>query len=223
MGEPSDHGSASRRWRALAIVAVTLAVVVTVSTVAVVVSRQITDYHDAKYRAQYVIVGSFWPIVGEASRQALLLINENATIDLKYQAADRARENFGFLYVSAEELRVMYLDDDEKSGPLLDFREAFAAFGDAMSASIAQLMGPDYTWKGELTAPLISALNSSIPMLDDLVTIIERSIDAGRSPMEHPYSLIDKMDLAALQQTSRAIAENLSDWRPATVMSANLL
>ncbi len=223
MGEPNDRWFASRRSRTLAIVAVTTAVVIVVSVVGVAVSNQIKDYHDAKYRAQYVIIRTFSPVIGDASREVLQITNENTTMGEKLEAIDLAWTDFRFLLWSAEELRVMYLNDDEKSGPLMDLREAFAALGDAVSESKVQLRGSSYAYDGKLTASFSSALNSSIPKLDALMNIVEGSVDGGVNATAHPYSLIDRMDLAALQQTSRGIAESLSEWRPATTMVANLL
>ena len=208
MGESEGRWFAGKRGKVFVLVVVVAALVVAASA-AVVAVRQIQDYHDAKYRAQFVIVSFLPPMINEASYQVELIINENVSVEGKFTAADEGWTDFRFLFWSAEELRVMYLDDDEKVAHLQDLRDAFAAFQGAMSQTKAQLMGPDYSWPGVLAPSFVSSLNTTVPILKDIMDMIGNAVGDKESAMEHPYSLVDRLDLSALSQASRTIVDTL--------------
>ncbi len=186
------------------------AIVIVAALAAGLAYRQIVDYHDAKYRAQYVIVGGMPNLISDATDATQGLLNKQLTLDSRCEDGWDAERLFECLETSVRSIQVMYLNDDEKFEPLLHFQNAIFRMYHELYYATDALWGSLSAPSQELTPATWAALNSSMNLFLEIRTIVIDSFDDETNGLEHPYSLVNRMDLKTLSEKSTAILDILS-------------
>ncbi len=198
----------SRLW-IVAVVLIALAVVL--SAISALFYLQSRDYHDAKYRAQWV---QMWELTGESQTAATLLgeaAGSNPNLDLADRAFSGAYliDGLGSMIDSAWTIEEMYLNDADKSVPFHKLGQAIRELQNASLVLAFSLWdnvtrGTTYTENGTLNASLVGASG----ILSELHTIlldafrVDPNGGTDRSWEASPYSLVDRLDLQRLSSAS---------------------
>jgi len=204
----------TRRARPLKIIiAVLVALIVILSGVSIFYYLQAKDYHDAKYRAQWVLMKDIWESVYVADFSIKEMIDSaNNTITSRAMSGYLVQDSLGSLLNSVWAVREMYLNDAEKN-------ESFSLFKQAVEAVMdnAEIVYIGLWLNSTLDRPYVenATLNAQLFTASSLLGNLRPVIYAGfavdpygdySNSWEHsPYSVVDRVDLGKVRSTSAQI------------------
>jgi len=181
-----------------ALVTTAVVAIVALSAFSILTYQQMRDYHDAKYRSQAVIVGQMSAYASWIGGYVHDAVNTSLPTDERAIAGTTAVDDLSALNNLVHAVREMYLGDHEKC-------ETFRDLGNALSSFIG--------WFMEYQAGIVDSvdLRTRLAAAGDALGGLGPLLDAGfRSDVDferHPYSIIERVDLAAI----RTIASSITD------------
>jgi hypothetical protein len=195
------------------VVSILVAIVVVLSGIAVFYYLQAKDYHDAKYRAQWVLMNDMLDSthLADVSLKGMLDYR-NDTIVHRAMWGDFVQDSLGSLLDAVWSVREMYLNDKEKN-------ETFTLLKDAVETLLenAQIvaiglwenvtLGHPYAEDATLNDALYAA-SEIIAGVHDAVQqgfVVDPMLDTGNSWERSPYSIVDRLNLQYLRDSSTDI------------------
>lgn len=208
VSESGRGPGAKRRIGRIEIALVLLvAAILILSAVSVVLYRQSMDYHDAKYRAQYLVVDDLLLHLSIASMNLPRLLDESLPIESRYDDGQRGLSGIFNAQHMTRILEMMYLDDYEKNLTFGAMEQALGQFHD----EVFMLLGSMYdnmTWDVPYSdnSTLNGKLDTALALMQGLMPYIEAGKRSGQFK-EDPYSLVDGMSLDGILENSNAMLE----------------
>jgi len=189
--------------RSKILVAGLLVIVIVLSSFSVFYFAQASDYHDAKYRAQWVLMDNILDLTSESAME-LDGVSGHAMLTIPYRAiwAGQLQASLNAIAQNSWSIREMYLNDREKN-------ETFSLLQKAMTTILGNLDPLEFGLWNNVTQDipysenisLNAALHSAAGMISALHTSflqafkVDPQEDAGRSWERSPYSLVDRLNL----------------------------
>ena len=217
MARMNDHGLTLERGGGTSVlkiaVSILVAIVVVLSGVAVFYYLQAKDYHDAKYRAQWVLMNDMLDSthLTEVSLKGMLDYGGD-TIVHRAMWGDFMQGDLGSLLDAVWSVREMYLNDKEKNETFSLLKEAVAALlANAQIVAIG-LWGNatlDYPYSENATLnDALYAASEIIAGIHDAIHegfVVDPMLDTGNSWERSPYSIVDRLNLQYLRDSSADI------------------
>jgi hypothetical protein len=196
------QGGARRKVSPFSILlSVMVVVILVLSVTALLFARQAEDYHDSKYKAQFVLVDAIvsgTPLATDSIEQML-----DSELDNGYRrsAAKFSQATLEAVADACYGIQVMYPSEQDQSMTFRALKVAFSALANATEDGYVQLTDPTPELSTELRASLVSA----IPIATGIATLVSAGIDPEADWMECPYDLLSGMDLEALTEQADAL------------------
>jgi hypothetical protein len=155
------------------------------------------DYHDAKSRAQYVIVDGMITDLNSVADNVTTIAEGTLSDDMRNQSTLTQSVRLQVLERSATELSMMYYKDLDRFVPLSAMGSAFRA-----SAEFLYWLVSGNNWG---TANVAAMLTTSACVMELLAQELAKSIDPAKDWAAHPYSLVNRLDLAKIEELSEQL------------------
>lgn len=200
-----------RTSRLKIVVSILVAIVVVLSGLTVFYYLQAKDYHDAKYRAQYVIISDIRQHISDAgSYISLMTYPEQPLVSREVDGCGAVLqlEDLSSLVWAIQE---MYLNDPEKNDTFSSLRHAVDVLrSNSWTVFVHMELNrtQDTPWEENLT--LNAEINTAGSLLVSLLPIIDEGFDYGVDFEEHPYSIVGRLDLQAIKSTAISIIDSFS-------------
>jgi hypothetical protein len=185
----------------LVVVSVMAVVILVLSVVALLYARQAEDYHDAKYKAQYLLVSAVVSGIPVATDAVEDMLDSEMDNGFRRSAARYAQATLESIAQACSGIQVMYPSEHDQSVTFRGLAEAFHAFANATQDGYVQLTDPT----PELSTELRDSLVSAMPIAGGIATLVSEGIDPEIDWMECPYDLLSGMDLATLVEQADAL------------------
>ncbi len=198
----ASQGGAPRRVTPLLVVVSVLVVIVLVlSVVAAFYAVQAEDYHDAKYRAQYVLVVSIVDGIPAAADSIDDMLDTDMDNGFRRSAAKYAQATLEGVADACHGIQVMYPYGHEQNTAFGSLVEAFSAFANATEDGYEQLTDPT----PELSEDLRLSLSEAVQVAGAISLLVNAGIVSGVDWMECPYDLVSGMNLVAIMDQAEAL------------------
>ena len=181
-----------------ALVTTAVVAIVALSAFSILTYQQMRDYHDAKYRAQAVIVGQMSAYASWIGGHVDDAVNTSLSISERAIAGTAAIEELRAIDSMVSAVHEMYLGDHEKC-------ETFRALGNSLSSFIGWFM--EYQGGLIVSVDIRTKLAAAVDALGGLGPVLDAGFRSGVDFEKHPYSIIERVDLAAI----RTIASSITD------------
>jgi len=193
-------------------VSILVAIVVVLSGVAVFYYLQAKDYHDAKYRAQWVLMNDMLDSTHLADSSLKGMLDNGDTIVHRAMLGDFVQGSLGSLLDAVWSVREMYLNDKEKNETFSLLKEAVETLLE--NAQIVAIglwenvtLGYPYSENATLNDSLYAA-SEIISGVHDAIHqgfVVDPILDNGKSWERSPYSIVDRLNLQYLRDSSADI------------------
>jgi hypothetical protein len=194
-------------------VSILLAVVVVVSGIAVFYYIQAKDYHDAKYRAQWVLMNDILDSTSLADISLKGMLDYGSdTIVHRAMEGDIVQGSLGSLLDAVWSVREMYVNDKEKNETFSLLKEAVATLLE--NAQIVAIglwgnvtLGYPYSENATLNDALYAA-SDIIAGIHDAIHegfLVDPAFDTSNGWERSPYSIVDRLNLQYLRNSSADI------------------
>jgi hypothetical protein len=166
------------------------AVAVVVVMILIIISAalyvQMGDYHDAKYRAQFVIVDGMVTDVAIIGEEMRSILDGSTSNDDRNLSAHVGEARLQSVWRAAEELSAMYRGDQERFQTFDRLRYAIQCVGGTLHMCAAD------GWRSPSWDVTLRDYSANISALE---TALAKGIDPDRNAWTDPYSLVNRMDL----------------------------
>jgi hypothetical protein len=184
-----------------------VAAILIMSAVSVVLYRQSKDYHDAKYRAQYLVVDDLLRHLTIASNNLPRFLDESLPIESRY---DDGQSGLSGIFNAQHMIRIlemMYLDDYETNLTFGTMEQALGQFHDEVYMLLSSMYN-NMTWDVPYSdnSTLNGKLDTALVLMQGLTPYIEAGKRSGQFK-ENPYSLVDGMSMDGILENSNAMLE----------------
>jgi len=201
---PSSGRVKRLRWQQVALV-IAVAIILVMSILSVFLYRQSKDYHDAKYRAQFVITNSLINTLYSARIGVDHMLEESLPIESRYQYGQDAVST---LYLASQwtwAIEVMYLDDDEKNMTFGTMKLALEDFRDNVY-QVVYALEENRTWDVAYNenVTLNNKLDAALGLMNGLIPFLQAGLRSVNW-QEDPYSIVDGMSLGYIYENSTAM------------------
>jgi hypothetical protein len=189
--------------------AIFMVAVIALAGISVSLLTLANDYHDAKYRAQYVLVNSLVESMNTAKPSISGMIDSTYPNSSRLAQSEYADATLKDASACASAISVMYPDGGKESDA---FKSVYRA--------IAQTERVVYSYSVNLYARVVynnnyyesnSTVNSLYLNVTEQMTVLTdhlfAGVDSSRDWQSSPYSLVKRMDLDAIEQASSQLEE----------------
>ena len=196
--DPEIRRKANRRKPSVVAVVFIVAIVV-LASMSMLLGGLAQHYHDSKYRSQYWQVVSLSNAISFSQSGIAGSVDPNATIGERYGSGIYAQSNL----VEAEDLsysiQLMYPDGSEESVTLLSVH-ATMRNAELMMWRINDRLDDwlMYNTTYEFNATVLSSVSKVLDLMHDLANLVYDGVDQNRDFIDHPYSLVKRMNLSEI-------------------------
>jgi hypothetical protein len=194
-------------------VSILVAVVLVLSAVAVFYYLQARDYHDAKYRAQWVLMNDMLDSTHGADISLKGMLDyANDTRVHRAMWGDFMQGDLDSLLDDVWSIREMYLNDKEKNETFSLLKEGVETLLEnaqivAVGLWLNVTLGDPYSENATLNDALYAA-SEIIAGIHDAIHqgfVVDPQVDTGNSWERSPYSIVDRLNLRYLRNSSAEI------------------
>jgi len=193
-----------RLWYLVIVIAV--AAILGFSMLSVLLYRQMQDYHDAKYRSQYVIVGEISIYAQLVDSQVATMTNTSMSLNDRAIAGTSAVEDLRYLSSLVHAVREMYLADSEKNETFYTLGHAVDTLGMNAETVYDNLLRNLTDGVPMLEHPALNAkLETAAALIGSLSHVLDAGFNEGVDFEKHPYSVVNNLDLASIRSISVSV------------------
>jgi len=183
------------------ILSIALVVILILAATTVLFYIQAKDYRDAKYKAQAVLVMDAYGAAYDTMSHIEIMLNGSWTLDSRRQFAMTAQGEASLMADSCNAIAYMYPSNDGRYETFHALSQAAEGVAWMIGQAYAQLNGPGHT----MNATVTTALNSTAAILGDLYALMMEGYDTQGDWLNEPYSMVDRMDLGAIDDAVAAL------------------
>jgi hypothetical protein len=187
------------------ILGIALVAILILAATTVLYYNQAKDYRDAKYKAQAVLVMDAYGAANETKSNIEIVLNDSWTLDSRRYFAMTAQGEASLMSDSCIAIAYMYPSDDGRYETFFALSQAAEGVAWMIGQAYAQLNGPGHT----MNATVTEALNSTAAILGDLYALMMEGYDTQGEWLNEPYSMVDRMDLGAIDDAVAALNDAL--------------
>jgi len=205
-GKSPDPGANKGSKISYLVIGVAVAAILVLSTLSVFFYRQAQDYHDAKYRAQYVIISDIRQHISDAGSYIAVMTYPEETLVSREVVGCGAVLQLEDLSSLVWAIQEMYLTDSEKNGTFSTLRHAVDILRSHSWDVFVHMQSNrtfDTPWEENLT--LNAEIKTAGSLLVSLLPIIDEGFDYGVDFEKHPYSIVNRLDLQTIKSTAISI------------------
>jgi hypothetical protein len=217
MGEAELYGSEERRKenrksvlkRLTVVNAIFIVAVIALAGISVSLFSLANDYHDAKYRAQYVLVDSLIGSMNTAQPNIRGMIDSTDPGSSRLAQSAYADANLKEASACAFAISVMYPDGSKESDAFQSVERAidqtkYVVFSYNVNLYSRFVYNNSYYEPNYTINSLYLNVTEQMIVLADLLFA---GMDSSRDWQSSPYSLVKRMDLDAIEQASSQLEE----------------
>jgi len=184
---------------------IAVAIILVMSILSVFLYRQSQDYHDAKYRAQYVISNDLINTLSSVGVLVDQMLDESLLKESRYQNGHDAVSALHQASQLTWAIEVMYLDDDEKNMTFGTMKHALDDFRDNVY-QVVWALEENRTWDVAYTenVTLNNKLDAALGLMNGLIPFLQAGL-RNINWQENPYSVVDGMSLGYIYENSIAM------------------
>jgi len=184
---------------------IALVAILILAATTVLFYSQAKDYRDAKYKAQAVLVMDAYGAANATKSHIEIMLNDSWTLDSRRQFAMTAQGEANMMADSCNAIAYMYPSDDGRYKTFYALSQTAGSVAWMIGQAYAQLNGPGHT----MNATVTEALNSAAAILGDLYALLLEGYDTQGDWLNEPYSMVDRMDLGAIDEAVAALNDAL--------------
>jgi len=188
------------------VIVIAVAAILGFSMLSVLLYRQMQDYHDAKYRSQYVIVGDISTYAQLVDSHVATMTNTSITLNDRAIAGTSAVNDLRYLSSLVRAIREMYLADSEKNDTLYILGQAVDTLGMNAETVYDNLLRNLTDGVPMLEHPALNAkLETAAALIGSLSPVLDAGFKEGVDFEKHPYSIVNNLDLASIRSISVSV------------------
>jgi hypothetical protein len=163
--------------------------------------NQAKDYHDAKYKAQAVLVMDAYGAANDTKAHIEIMLNDSWSLASRRDFAMFAQGEADLAASDCNAIAYMYPSGNERYDTFYALSQAMESVAWMIGQGYAQLNGPGHT----MNATVTEALNSTAAILGDVYVLMLEGYDTEGDWLNEPYSMVDRMDLGAIDDAVVAL------------------
>ena len=205
-GELADSRSAKRLRLWYLVIVISVAAILGFSMLSVLLYRQMQDYHDAKYRSQYVIVGDISTYAQVVDSDVFTMTSTSITLNDRTIAGTSAVNDLRYLSSLVRAIREMYLADSEKNDTFYTLGQAVDTLGMSAETVYDNLLRNLTDGIPMLEYPALNAkLQTAAALVGSLSQVLDAGFKEGVDFEKHPYSIVNNLDLVSIRSISVSV------------------
>jgi hypothetical protein len=205
-GGIADSRSAKRLRLWYLVIVIAVAAILVFSMLSVLLYRQMQDYHDSKYRSQYVIVSDISTYAQLVDSHVVTMTNTSLTLDDRAIAGTSAVSDLRYLSSLVLAIREMYLADSEKNDTFYALGLAVDTLGVNAETVYDNLLRNLTDGIPMLEHPALNAnLGTAAALVGSLSQVLDAGFKEGADFEKHPYSIVSNLDLASIRSISASV------------------
>jgi len=216
--EPHDRKKAKRRSvlkRLTVVNAVFIVAIIALAGISISLFGLMNHYYDAKYRAQYELVTSLADSMDTAARNGITYMVKADDQDYeRIGSAVYAHTRILWAQDAANAIYVMYPRESKESNAFFSLNGAIGSLEHVVAGYLSKLQNALQHNETYVSNATVNALLSNATLeISTLKDLLVAGIDQSRDWYKSPYSLVKRMDLAAITSASTQLMDTSHELR----------